>query len=105
MYGSERIADAGKASKPGEMTAEYIRELIMDSAETAADVEQILKANGIEYEQDEYSDYFNVKIFRPDGFIRIYQDYRKNIIVQGWHKETLKQSGIPTFEPSGRTSF
>lgn len=87
-----------------EYAADEIRDLIME-ADTTVDVETILRSYGIRYEKDMECGYFNIRIKRPDGMIRIYQDFRKSIVVQAWTKCNFRYSGIPTFEPSGKHSF
>ena len=50
--------------------------------------------------------YDNVYVPIENGHLRIFTPHRvKSYQVQRWRKTTIKYSGVPTFEPSGRRSF
>lgn len=91
--------------RAGDKESARIHSLLMNRAETTEDIEAILTTSCIPYRQDPDSDYFNIRIDRQNGFVRIYQDNRGDINVQSWTRTEYVYSGIPTFEPSGRHSF
>lgn len=66
-----------------------------------------LKENDIVYvDGSKETGYDNVYVPIENGYLRIFTPYRaKSYQVQRWRKTTIKYSGIPTFEPSGRRSF
>ena len=78
---------------------------MIDGARTPVQVKKKLKDAGMEFEDysGEYG-YMNLRIPTPDGYVRVYMA-GKEIRTQKWTMQTIRYSGIPTFEPSGRRSF
>ena len=66
-----------------------------------------LKEAGIEYaDGSKETGYDNVYVPIENGHLRIFTPHRvKSYQVQRWRKTSIKYSGVPTFEPSGRRSF
>ena len=86
------------------MTLDAVRRII-EGAKSSKKV--LAKLDEVDMPYKEVTDecgYFNVRIPVKDGYIRVYES-NGNFLVQKFEKVTVKYSGIPTFEPSGRRSI
>lgn len=80
-----------------------IKELKTKEFKSKKEVFDYLKKNKLNYNDvtEDYG-YFNIRIpLKNNGYIRIYQDRRKDFNVQIFTPVQLSYSGIPTFNPSG----
>jgi len=68
----------------------------------------MLRKSGYEPEvyylnEDDSPRHWNVRVANQDGsHVRIYRNFRGEILVQIWNPMKVEWSGIPTFMPSGK---
>ena len=74
-------------------------------AKTAKDVvERIENLGYIPVDCSGESGYLNVRVPFPNGYVRVYKNERKELVIQVFEEVVMKYSGIPTFNPSGVNS-
>jgi len=81
---------------------------IIEGSKTRGEIKNALEEVGF-YVTDKTADSLSdidLSVEFPDHTVRIYRSImRKEIVVQIWEPVEMQYSGVPVFEPSGRSSF
>lgn len=78
------------------MNKDDIRRIIGKN-KTEKSITDSLNKSGIRYSIDKECDYLNIRIPTAEGYLRIYKNSRKEIIIQEFTKTKFEYSGIPVF--------
>lgn len=81
---------------------------ILEGKKTKKEILAALKSNGLQWEDvsKEYG-YMNIRVHAFGGYVRVYKPNGRgqDTKIQVWKPVSMKYSGVPVFEPSGRKSF